>query len=410
MPEFMYMKESITDYAGIMAKTIREWGEKEVLPSRKEYDEDYEHKLIYPAMKKLFVDMGLQKLVWPKEYGGAGIEPMALPTTLVRALEEVGKADPGMGFVFAGTFSLFTSIALEPHVNRELCTEFAPIYCESGEVRTGSLIFPEQGYLVGKEVANIKGRSIRVRAEPGDNEWVVNGEELRPVNSGAMADIFGVVCATDSGEIAYVLIPSNLEGVKRGDPILKTGLASDKNANVSLENVKIPDKYVVWRGEDAKYIGELVSWHTLCCCAICVGAMMDTYKTLKEWSTTRIIRGKPLKENPVDAIVLADVAEEIALSRILTYNLANTLSKSEIYGDRWSDEVSTLAEMIGMYVANAASKVIGRAMELMASMGYAREGDIEKHWRDVKTIQSSMGGSMPVLMDIARLFYECETL
>jgi hypothetical protein len=46
----------------------------------------------------------------------------------------------------------------------------------------------------------------------------------------------------------------------------------------------------------------------------------------------------------------------------------------------------------------------------MASEGYAREGDVEKHWRDVKTIKNSMGGEVPMQMDVARWFYECETL
>ena len=135
-----------------------------------------------------------------------------------------------------------------------------------------------------------------------------------------MADIYGTVCATDTGEVLYAMIPADLEGVKRGEPLIKTGLAADKNADVTFKNVKIPDKYVVFGGEEAKYINELTSWHNLCCSAICVGAMMDTYKTLKDWSTTRIIRGKPLKENPVDAIVLADVAQDITLSRILSYS------------------------------------------------------------------------------------------
>ena len=37
--------------------------------------------------------------------------------------------------------------------------------------------------------------------------------------------------------------------------------------------------------------------------------------------------------------------------------------------------MTPLAEIVGMYVANAASKVVGRAMELMTSMGHAREGE-----------------------------------
>jgi len=52
----------------------------------------------------------------------------------------------------------------------------------------------------------------------------------------------------------------------------------------------------------------------------------------------------------------------------------------------------------------------GRVMELMGSYGYTREGDIEKHWRDSKMLQLWLGGKQLDLMEVARYFYECETL
>ncbi|KPV62844.1 MAG: putative acyl-CoA dehydrogenase [Candidatus Bathyarchaeota archaeon BA2] len=360
-------------------------------------------------MKKLFVDIGLQKLVWPKEYGGAGIKTSEIATFLVRALEEIGRLDPGIGYVFSGNFSLFTSITMEPHVNRELCAEFAPIFCNAKEVKLGSIILPEYGYLFGTEKGSVHKRSVRIGAERKGDELIISGEKLRPATSGGVADLFGVVCATQAGEIAYALVPTKLEGIKR-EHFKKSGLASDRNADVWFDKVRVPKKYVVWSGEDAKYIGEVISWNNLCNSAICVGSMTNVYEVVKNWSTTRIIRDKPLKENPVDAAVLAEVAGEISVSRILTYNLARMLDRPEVYGDRWSDKIYTTAGMISLYVTNSALKVVNRSMEMMASEGWAREGDIEKHWRDVKTIQSCMGGSIPILMDMARFFYECKTL
>jgi alkylation response protein AidB-like acyl-CoA dehydrogenase len=408
MIEFPYMRELVMEYGEMVAKRAKDWAEKEVFPKRREYDEDYDRTLIDPAMEKLFVGMELQKLVWPKDYGGAGLKTPELTSTLVRVLEEVGKAEPGIGFVFACTFSLFTHIALEPHINRELCEEFAPQFCTSRKAKTCSLILPEQGYIFGEEVAKVKGRSVRVKAERRGDKWILNGEALRPVNSGAMADLYGAVCS-DGSDIIFAFVPGSANGVKRGEPIIKTGLAADKNADVTFEDVEVPNRYV-FEGEVAKRADEITSWLNLSSSALCVGAMMDIYKTLKEWSTTRIIRGKPLKENPVDAIVLADVAQDVTFARLLAYSLANAMSKPDLYGERWSDQMVNMAEMIGIHCANTASKVAGRAMELMASMGYAREGDIEKHWRDVDTMRSALGGSMPILMDVARLYYGCATL
>jgi alkylation response protein AidB-like acyl-CoA dehydrogenase len=66
--------------------------------------------------------------------------------------------------------------------------------------------------------------------------------------------------------------------------------------------------------------------------------------------------------------------------------------------------------MIGHRVQQGVMRAINRGMELMGSAGYAKEWHVEKHWRDVKTIQSILYGvaaDAPLKMDTARFFYNC---
>jgi hypothetical protein len=66
--------------------------------------------------------------------------------------------------------------------------------------------------------------------------------------------------------------------------------------------------------------------------------------------------------------------------------------------------------MIGSRSQQAVMRAINRGLELMGSAGYAKEWHAEKHWRDVKTIQSLMCGvaaETPVKMDTARFFFSC---
>ena len=46
----------------------------------------------------------------------------------------------------------------------------------------------------------------------------------------------------------------------------------------------------------------------------------------------------------------------------------------------------------------------------MGSYGYAREYDIEKHWRDQKVIGLWMGGKGLKALENARYWYDLETL
>lgn len=403
---FPYPKEWVGAEAEMLADSIREWGEKEVVPNRQKFDEDYENKLIGPAMKALFVDIGIQKLIWPEEYGGGGLNSPDVAVTIVRALEEIGRVDPGIGFVVAGTLSSLIPIVMAPHVNEKLCAEFAPLFCDTDEVRTCSLILPEQG---GGSIYGAAPATARLDGE----EWTISGDGMRPASSGSTANLFSVFCATEGAKgkgLAVIVVPGDAKGIKREEPYKKTGLAADKNATVHFENVRVPQRYCVCQKDGDECFKEIFSWYGLCASAVCEGSMLNMYQIVDQWTSTRVMLGhaklteRPLKEHPVNAAVLADVAEGIAISRIVTYNLARMLIKAEVYGEPWSDELFTAARVINLFVTDAAVESSDRAMELMGSQGYSRGGDLEKHWRDVRTIQACME-RLPAIKDIARHFY-----
>jgi alkylation response protein AidB-like acyl-CoA dehydrogenase len=401
---FPYPGEWVDEEAELLSGSIREWGEKEVMPHRQKFDEDYENKLVGPAMKALFVDIGVQKLLWPEEYGGGGLNSPDGAVTITRALEEIGRADPGIGFVAASTLSALLPIVMAPNVNKKLCAEFAPLFCNADEVRTCSLILPEQG---GEGIYGAAPAAARLKG----GEWVISGEGMRPASSGSTADLFSVFCAVEGERgLAVIAVPGGADGIRREKPYRKMGLASDRNATVHFENVRVPKRYCVCQGDGDECFKGIFSWYALYASAVCAGSMLDVYRIVKQWADSRVMRGhqrwaeRLLKEHPVDAAVLADVAEDIAISRLVTYDLARMLTRAEVYGEPGSDELFTAARVINLFVTDAAVRSSDRAMELMASQGYARGGELEKHWRDVRTIQAAME-RLPALRDIARYFY-----
>jgi alkylation response protein AidB-like acyl-CoA dehydrogenase len=52
----------------------------------------------------------------------------------------------------------------------------------------------------------------------------------------------------------------------------------------------------------------------------------------------------------------------------------------------------------------------GKVMNLMEAYGADRDWDVEKHWRDAKMLQLWLGGKQLCQVEVARWFYECETL
>ncbi|MGC9336264.1 MAG: acyl-CoA dehydrogenase family protein, partial [Anaerolineae bacterium] len=85
------------------------------------------------------------------------------------------------------------------------------------------------------------------------------------------------------------------------------------------------------------------------------------------------------------------------------------LAEPGTYGGAGTEGVLVAATMIAQGVYASAERVTNRTMELMAAAGYARESQLERYWRDVKTVQGCLGAVEMAKHQYARWFYQCES-
>jgi alkylation response protein AidB-like acyl-CoA dehydrogenase len=405
---FVYPKELVDEESKRVIVLVRQWADREIISKRQEYRENYE-KFFIEKRKTLNLTIGLQRLTLPEEHGGFGWNSPANAPGIASILAEIGRADAAIGVVSAVKYTIFAAISMLPHLDKTLCDALAPLYCAE-ELKTPSLVLPAAG-MVGQETPLFLGRSILATVEPEGESYAINGKNLRPINSGAVADLFCVVCADKSGRPCIALVPGDNANVVRGRTLLETGLNASANADVSFNNVKIPKSYLITRDG---VVEEIYSWLNLLLGGVSVGAGMNFFEIVGDWSETRTIKGGyMMKENPLCASVLADVADEIFTARLLLYNLAHIMSKPQDFGHSGSQTVYTFSQIIGSQVQQKIVRAINRGLELMGSAGYSKEWHVEKQWRDTKTIQSylcGVGAEAPVKMDTARFFFDCKEI
>ena len=165
-------------------------------------DEDWkDHHLIEPAFDKLMGEIGLQKGLFPLEYGGWGL---AKSDYIFRfgylACEELGRADTGMAVALGVTFWPLLVISVEPYVNERLLAEFAPMFCNTKKaVFAANAMTEPQGGADIENLGLLGGKTIRTTARLEGDEWVINGHKLWPTNSGGVSKLFGVPCTTKLG-------------------------------------------------------------------------------------------------------------------------------------------------------------------------------------------------------------------
>jgi len=393
---FPFAREWLSDMDVSLAGNLKKWAESELMEKRLELKEDYSG-LLEPAMRKLFLDIGLQRLLWPDKYGGDGHNSPGAALTMTAALEQVARGDTSIALLLSGMWALQSCMAMEGKENAEACEAFAGLFGSKDELAVTSLVLP------------LFRDEPQAHAKLAKGAWAVEAKDARPIACGADAAVFGVYCSTGGAdEVGLIALPGDAKGVKRGKPFLKTGLAADRNADVSFDKAKAPEGMCVAKGLEA--CRAALAWLYLGISASNVGALFASYEILKEWGDNRVIKGKGqiFKNNPLTASVMAEVAKEISLDRMLTYNLARVLAAPDVYGEAGEESTYVTACMVAHQVAQSAEKAIGNAMEMMASAGYATEWNLERYWRDTKTMQLCLGPYELAKMDYAHYFYQSQ--
>jgi alkylation response protein AidB-like acyl-CoA dehydrogenase len=415
--DFTRPKEWIPEMIEAMAMSIREWVDDRYMPIRRKIDEDWtEHKLVKPLLKEVMVDFGLNRSVWPIDVGGLDISSLgATGVSTIRIFEELGRADCGFAVACACSLWPVIPIAQLPHRNMELCNEFGPKYC-GDKLYMGcyAMTEPEGGADI-ENIGRIHGRTIRTTANRKGSEWIINGHKQWPTNSGKVANLFCVLCITDEGKdeegLRLIYVPADTRGVSVGPAYHKAGMAADMNTDIYLDDVHVPLRYnaqpVEWT---MKCFNEIITIGNLGTAAFSLGVLKNTYEIIKKYASERVVAGKPLKEHSMNAVILAELAIAIEAASTYSYTMAHMVDTPDVYGPTWSQKIVAKTRACSMFVSDMAVNHTGRIMELMGSYGYTREGDIEKHWRDSKMLQLWMGGKQLDLMEVARYFYEGETL
>jgi len=402
-----------------LGEIIRRWADEEVIPNRRRYDEDWkDHHLIEPAFKTLMVDLGLQRFLFPEDLGGLGLGHSSyLGTGGFRIFEEVARADSAIAVAAGVVFWPLIMVCNEPHVNRRICQELAPLFCDTDRpVFAANAMTEPQG---GADIENLDvlgGSTIRTSARMEGDQWVINGHKLWPTNSGGVADLFGVVCSTSPGssdprDFAFIYVPADTEGVTQGGPYQKAGMAADRNSDIWFEDVRVPAWYRAHGpGDDFKYFKEVVTFGLMGSLAFTSGVLLNTYELLAEATARLLYRGRPLKENDDIAGQLSDFAATVQTVRILGYQYARMIDRRDLYGMPWSDEMVARGRAFKLLACDLAVKSLRQAMDLLGAHGSDRAGDVEKHWRDFKIVQLWMGGKQLCQMEVARHYFDCETL
>nr|WP_244223677.1 acyl-CoA dehydrogenase family protein [Amycolatopsis circi] len=359
--------------------TVRRFVEKDVLP----HLDDWERAGELPrGLHRKAGQLGLLGVAFPESAGGGDGNYL---DALVVA-EEMHYAG-GSGGLFA---SLFTCGIAVPHI----VEAGDPVQIErwvrptlEGE-KIGSLAVTEPDG--GSDVAGIRTTAVR----EGD-EYVVNGAKTF-ITSGCRADFVTTVVRTgEAGAhgLSLIVVERGTPGFTVSRKLEKMGWAASDTAELSYVDVRVPAENLI--GAENSGFAQVATQFVTERLSLAVQAYAHAQRALNltlDWCRMRETFGRPLISRQLVQHKLTEMACKVDVAR--TY--ARQVAIRHVSGE----EVIAEACFAKNTAVQTAEWVVNEAVQLHGGLGYMREAEVERHYRDVRILGIG-GGTTEILTGLA---------
>jgi alkylation response protein AidB-like acyl-CoA dehydrogenase len=384
--------------------TAREYGREVLQPAEIALDrvadpnEVFSRGLFWDALSKAF-RLGFHKMGLPENFGGLGLDP----STTGMIWEELARY--GAGFtasLLAGAVVQQLIGILAPH-NRDLVDRYLTPYAEDETGRRISAWGSSEPE-VGSDGSNYYDVKVRhhTRAVRKGNRYVLNGAKSSFISNGGIADVFLVFACVDPsmglrGSGAFV-VPGDAPGVKRGKSLDKVGLRVLNQAPVFLEDVEIPEHYMVFPPGDQYPMlhNAIITVGNLGVGYLALGLMRAAFEETLAYAKVRVQWGKPICEHQLIARKLFEIFTAIESARALLWK-ASWLCKTGFPGDLRT----SLAAKI--YATEQAVRHTSEMVQVLGGYGISKEYTLEKYARDAKLLPIMDGTNETLLIKAAAL-------
>ncbi|HVF87380.1 MAG TPA: acyl-CoA dehydrogenase [Pyrinomonadaceae bacterium] len=375
------MDFDLTEEQQQIKMSVREFAEAEIAPHVSEWDEAQHFPVeLVPKLAEL----GLMGVIFPEEYGGAGMGYVEYVTII----DELSRVDGSVGISVAAQNSL--------------CSNH--IYMFGTEEQKQKYLVPlAQGKHLGawgltEAQAGSDASGTRTTAARQDGGWVVNGSK-NFITHAIHGDTCVAVASTDRAKgnkgITAFIFEKGMKGFAPAKKENKLGLRASETASVVFEDCHVPDENRLGNeGEGFLQAMQILDGGRISIAALAIGIAQGAYESALRYSKEREQFGKPISEFQAIQFKLADMATQIDAARLLTYRAAYLKDQGR--------KVTKESAMAKLFASEISVRVCEEAIQIHGGYGYTKDYPAEKYWRDSKLCTIGEGTSEIQRMVIAK--------
>ncbi len=361
--------------------SVREFAEAEIAPHVMEWDEAQHFPI---ELKPKLAELGLMGVIFPEEYGGAGMGYIEYATII----DELSRVDGSVGISVAAHNSLCSNHIYE-FGNEEQRQKYLVPLARGEHLGAWGLTEPS----AGSDASGTRSTAVR----QGD-AWVVNGSK-NFITHAINADTCVAVAVTDRAQksrgITAFIFEKGMQGFSPSKKENKLGLRASETASVIFEDCQVPDANRLGEeGQGFVNAMQILDGGRISIAALAVGIAQGAYESALRYSKERQQFGRPISEFQAIQFKLANMATQIDAARLLMYRAAWLKDQKR--------KVTKESSMAKLFASEMSVNVCEEAIQIHGGYGYTKDYPPEKYWRDSKLCTIGEGTSEIQRLIIAR--------
>jgi len=346
----------------LFRRMAREFAETEIKPRAKAIDREHRvpHKTVKAAAK-----LGLMGVPFPQKYGGMGGGEIGYCIFA----EEMGRVCSS------------TTTVIGAHIGIAAMS----IYLDGTEEQKMKYLVPlAQGTAIGafgltEAQAGSDAAAIKTTAVRDGNEFVLNGAKVF-ITNGDIADIIVIMAVTDPalgayGGITAFIVETDWPGFSIGSLENKMGIRGSSTAECVLQDVCVPQENILGQfGAGFLTFMKSLDIGRASLGAGCLGGARASLEASMQWARAREQFGVPIATKQSVHFMIADMATEIEALSSLIYRTAWMIDTGQPH--------ILEAAACKLFGSEVAHRCVDRAVQIHGALGYSRDFEIERGWRD----------------------------
>jgi len=362
----------LTEEHEMIRDALRSFAQERLAPNAARWDR--EHHFPQAELKELAA-LGAFGVAVPEEYGGAGLDYVALALVL----EEIAAGDGGTSTIIS--------------VNNCPVCSIAMMYANAAQ-KEQWLIPLARGEMLGafaltESHAGSDASSLRTTAVRDGDSYVINGAK-QFITSGKYGDVAIVMAVTDKAAgkrgISAFWVPTSTPGYIVAGVEQKMGQHSSDTAQLLFDNCRIPAENLIGEeGQGYKIALSGLEGGRIGIASQAVGMARAAFEAALAYAKDRASFGKPIFEHQAVQFKLSDMATSIEAARQLIRHAASMKDAG----------LPCLKEaaMAKLFASEMAERVVSDAMQIHGGYGYVADFPVERIYRDVRVCQIYEGTS-----------------